>query len=140
MRVAHGSQPFRRDTERSDIHEAEPFLARGGDDNHDHPAEEVSLQRLHVLARRIAFPFARRIPRVTKRYSSPYNSTHVLTIIRCTATTVDDSGADFAATLGHSDGVFGRWRETAVVRSTVATVICTRKPEGFLLEAVARPS
>ena len=73
MRVAHGSQPFRRDTERSDTHEAEPFLQRG-DDNHDHPAEEVSLQRLQVLARRIAFPFARRIPRVTKRYSRPIHS------------------------------------------------------------------
>lgn len=62
--MANGSQPFRRDQEE----EAVPFLEGT---NHDHPfaAEDVSLQRLHLLARRLAFPFARRIPRVTKRYS-----------------------------------------------------------------------
>lgn len=62
--MANGSQSFRRDQEE----EAVPFLEGT---NHDHPfaAEDVSLQRLHLLARRLAFPFARRIPRVTKRYS-----------------------------------------------------------------------
>lgn len=60
--MANGSQAFRRDQEE----EAVPFL---DGTNHDHPfaAEDVSLKRLHLLARRIAFPFARRIPRVTKR-------------------------------------------------------------------------
>lgn len=106
MRVAHGSQPFRRDTERSDIHEAEPFLARSGDDNnHDHPAEEVSLQRLQVLARRIAFPFARRIPRVTKRYSSPYSSKHALAIFSRERL---HTSCCISQRLRHSDGVFGR--------------------------------
>lgn len=72
MRVANGSQPFRRDPEGT--LESEPFLfqqreAEISDHHHDHPPpEELSVHRIQVLARRFAFPFARRIPRVTKRY------------------------------------------------------------------------
>lgn len=74
MRMANGSQSFRRDSDGplgrgEGTNETEPFLfPRGTRDDHDHPAEELSVHRIQVLARRCAFPFARRIPRVTKRY------------------------------------------------------------------------
>ncbi|CAM9816881.1 unnamed protein product [Ectocarpus sp. 12 AP-2014] len=72
MRLSHGSQTFRRDSEGllgrgEGPNESEPFLFQQGENDHDHPAEELSVHRIQVLARRCAFPFARRIPRVTKR-------------------------------------------------------------------------
>ncbi|CAN0175279.1 unnamed protein product, partial [Scytosiphon promiscuus] len=73
MRVANGSQSFRRDSDGplgrgEGTNETEPFLfPRNTRDDHDHPAEELSVHRIQLLARRCAFPFARRIPRVTKR-------------------------------------------------------------------------
>ncbi|CAM9606633.1 unnamed protein product, partial [Hapterophycus canaliculatus] len=73
MRIVNGSQSFRRDSDGllgrgEGTNETEPFLfQRGARDDHDHPAEELSVHRIQVLARRCAFPFARRIPRVTKR-------------------------------------------------------------------------
>lgn len=74
MRMANGSQPFRRDSDAQlgrgeGTNETEPFLfPRNTRNDHDHPREELSVHRIQVLARRCAFPFARRIPRVTKRY------------------------------------------------------------------------
>ncbi|CAM9702855.1 unnamed protein product [Ectocarpus sp. 4 AP-2014] len=72
MRLSNGSQTFRRDSEGllgrgEGPNESEPFLFQQGENDHDHPAEELSVHRIQVLARRCAFPFARRIPRVTKR-------------------------------------------------------------------------
>lgn len=80
MRVANGSQPFRRDPEgslgrsgefrlsegRRDgglHHEIEPLIGLSHD-RHDHP-EELSVHR--ILVRRCAFPFARRVPRILTR-------------------------------------------------------------------------
>lgn len=79
MRVANGSQHFRRDPEgslgrsgeyrlnegrrESGLHEIEPLIGLSHD-RHDHP-EELSVHR--ILVRRCAFPFARRIPRILMR-------------------------------------------------------------------------
>ncbi|CAM9468076.1 unnamed protein product [Laminaria digitata] len=87
MRVANGSQPFRRDPEgalgrsgefrlsegrrESGLHhEIEPLIGLSHD-RHDHP-EELSVHRIPILVRRCAFPFARRIPRILTRRTAQF--------------------------------------------------------------------
>eukprot|EP00904_Undaria_pinnatifida_P006621 jgi/Undpi1/3089/HiC_scaffold_15.g06463.m1 len=88
MRVANGSQPFRRDPEGSLgrsgefrlsdgrresglHHEIEPLIGLSHDrhDRHDHP-EELSVHR--ILVRRCAFPFSRRVPRILTRRTAQF--------------------------------------------------------------------